>query len=301
MKKLELLLLFLIISWKLQGQELTDSFSKKSVLSKGEFYKIAIENSGVYKLDFQFFNEIGINPEILNINRIKVYGNPGGMLPQSNSAKRYDDLLENHIWIKDFNNNKHFDEEDYILFYAYGPDEVYYDEVKQMFLQKTNLYTDFNYYFIEIFSRKSDKIGSIESNIEIDPEEAISTFDFFHYHENENFNLLSSGKEWYGEKFNLDDKTTHHFKLKDYLPIKAADVRMWVQSMNRETVPVQFDIKVNNQPLGEIEIDAVSRSAFGEKGKVKDWYNYFSSESIINNRLTSDNELDIEIIKKVKS
>ncbi|UZR99249.1 type IX secretion system sortase PorU [Chondrinema litorale] len=295
MIKLRLLFLFLLLAWKLQGQELTNSFAKKSVLANGDFHKIAVDSSGVYKLDYAFFQSVGINTDILNINRIRVFGNPGGMLPQENNAARYDDLIENHLWVYDANHNKDFDAEDYLLFYAHGPDKVIYDEEKEMFLNQTNLYANTNFYFIELFKRKSEKIETASNKSVLQNSEAINSFDYFQYHETESINLLSSGREWYGEKFSLDETPTHHFQLKDYLPQSESAIRMWVQAMNRETVPVHFDIELNNQHIGEIDIDAVSKSAFGEKGNVNDWYDYFSVANLLSDSLNASSSLDIQI------
>ncbi|MEM1135536.1 MAG: type IX secretion system sortase PorU [Bacteroidota bacterium] len=280
--KHQLLFLFLLaFSFELQGQE----FAKKSILAKGDFYKIKINESGIYKLDFGFFQEIGISPENLNPSKVQVFGNPGGMLPQANDVQRYDDLLENSVWVYNPDNSKQFDKDDYILFYAQGPDKVYFDTEREMFLEEVNLYTNANYYFIRVDREKSEKVDNKEALPLSDLTTAIHTFDYYHYHEKEAFNLLSSGREWFGEKLSLEEAPVLNFKLDKYLPSSEAAIKLLVQPMNRETTDISFDISLNRQVLGEVTIEKVPRAAFGEKGKVAAWYKFFSAMEFLTDSL----------------
>ena len=116
MKKTQFLLLFFtFIFFKIALSQYN------SVLSSGEWYKIATNQNSVYKLDYSDLNSMGIDVSNVNISNIKIYGNGGGMLPSLNSDFRYDDLIENSIKIHDLNNNNFFDYEDYILFYGQSP------------------------------------------------------------------------------------------------------------------------------------------------------------------------------------
>ena len=81
-----------------------------------------------------------------NPNDLRIYGNGTGMLPEANSGFRIDDLLENTIQVIGEEDGS-FDEDDYILFYAQGPNKWLYDSVAGIFKQSFNLYTDENYYF----------------------------------------------------------------------------------------------------------------------------------------------------------
>ena len=85
------LLIFLLSVGVAKGQ---------SVLAKGEFYKLGITQSGIYKIDPSFLRDLGIAPASLDPHRLKIYGNGGGMLPQANDASRPNDLIENAIFVK---------------------------------------------------------------------------------------------------------------------------------------------------------------------------------------------------------
>ncbi|VAW13535.1 FIG00650697: hypothetical protein, partial [hydrothermal vent metagenome] len=95
-------------------------FTDNSVLSSGTWFKFAIDTTGVFKIDKNLLQDIGISTNGLNPANIKIYGNGGELLPQLNSDFRYDDLQENAIYIEDGDDGS-FDENDFILFYAKGP------------------------------------------------------------------------------------------------------------------------------------------------------------------------------------
>ncbi len=82
---LPLLFLFLILPLKAV-------FAQNSVLSNGNFVKIAISKTGIHKITFADLQTWGLNPASINPKNIRLYGNQGGMLPQANAATRPTDL-----------------------------------------------------------------------------------------------------------------------------------------------------------------------------------------------------------------
>ena len=75
------------------------SFAPNSVLSSGEWYKLAVTASGIHKIDKGVLQALGISTSNVDPRKIQVYGNGGGMLPQPNSTPRPDDLQENSIMV----------------------------------------------------------------------------------------------------------------------------------------------------------------------------------------------------------
>ncbi|HSZ25801.1 MAG TPA: hypothetical protein VK766_08795, partial [Cytophagaceae bacterium] len=118
-----------------------------SVLASGEWYKISVNSTGLYKIDYNFLKTMGINPDAINPQNISIYGNGGGMLPQPNATSRADDLLENSIFVFGQADGK-FDVGDYILFYAEGPDTWAYNTSSGIFNHTKNLYSDVSCYFL---------------------------------------------------------------------------------------------------------------------------------------------------------
>ena len=94
------------------------SIGQTNLFDKGYWYKIGVTENGIYKINKNFLDEIGI--DYSQPNTIKVFGNGIGMLPQANSAERPIGLIENSL--KGYGlEDGIFDDNDFILFYADGP------------------------------------------------------------------------------------------------------------------------------------------------------------------------------------
>src|SRR5690606_24495827 len=169
---------------------------QNSVLSSGRWFKIAVPDRGVYKITHSQLQQMGfvdVNPK-----KIRIYGNAGGMLPQRNDASRPKDLIENAIYVSGEADGV-LDSHDYILFFAEGPDKVFYDLSRRIFSYENNLYDDKNFYFITVGEEDGRRIQSIENLGGQYP--TITTYDDYFYHEVDQNNILFSGREWYGPRF----------------------------------------------------------------------------------------------------
>ncbi len=93
-----------------------------SVLASGDWIKIPLVKQGVYKVNYQYLKDAGLDMNSFNPKNIKIYGNGGGMLPQSNREERTQDLIENSIFVSGQNDGI-FNDNDYILFYGQDADE----------------------------------------------------------------------------------------------------------------------------------------------------------------------------------
>lgn len=172
-------------------------YAPHSVLASGSWYKLSVKKTGVYKIDLPFLNSLGVNTSNLAASSIKLYGNGGSMLAEANQSYRPDDLVENAIKIEDggdgiLNGN------DYILFFASGPDEWMKDSLNSRFSHRKNLYTDKAFYYITIGTNgKRIQTAPVQSQ----PGIIVNSFSERFFHELDSVNFLSSGKEWYGEEF----------------------------------------------------------------------------------------------------
>ncbi len=235
--------------------------TSKSVLSEGEFYKLAIAERGIYKMDKKYLSSLGIDIANIDPRTIKIYGNGGGMLPQVNQAPRPDDLLENAIVIAGEEDGK-FDEEDYILFYAEGPDEPIYDPSGEVFRTQKNLFTEENYYFLVISNTVGKRITTKPSIYGISG--LVATFDDYINHESDEFNLLSSGREWFGEAFG--EQSTHHFtyQIAGILPESTTTIAAAV--ISQTSYPTHYDFTINQLQVGTLKAGIASSFEYGYKG-----------------------------------
>ena len=60
-------LFYLLVAFLGYGQS-------NSVLSKGNWYKFSIDTTGVFKIDNNFLNQLGINSNSIDPKNIKIFG-----------------------------------------------------------------------------------------------------------------------------------------------------------------------------------------------------------------------------------
>jgi hypothetical protein len=190
-----------------------NAYAENSVLSSGRWYKIAVSNEGMYKLDYNFIkNKLNLDPGSFSLNTLAVYGNGGGMVPDENNAPRYDDLAENPTLLQDNNSNNRFDEGDYFLFYGQMPDEWKYDAGGQTFSHLKNLYTDKTYYFITPDAGTGKRVP-LQTNTSV-ANKTITQFDEHAYRDVDEESVLKSGKIWLGDKMtSFNNTSTFNFNF----------------------------------------------------------------------------------------
>lgn len=170
-----------------------------SVLSSGSWFKIAVREDGMYKLDKAFFESMGLDIADLNPLQINVYGNANGRLSESNNAPFLDDLTKNAILAMGENDGI-FDDQDYFVFYGVSPHRWDYASGSG-FERNQHIYSDETTYFIRI----DDPSGALRMSTL--PENSgtathtVTSYDYRDIHELEQTNLVGGGQRWYGELF----------------------------------------------------------------------------------------------------
>ncbi len=255
--------LFLIIGLSLQIPRgyTQETFKNNSVLGQGQFYKLQIIEDGIYKIDHEFLKEAGLDPSNINPSGIRLLGTQTGMLPQANDKLTVDDLKEIPLWRSE-NSDDRFDEDDYLLFYGYGPDRIYYDENERLLKQELHLYDTANYYFMTTGNKPGENIAprsSLDRSIGL-----VSIFDDFIFHEEDNYNIVQSGRHWYGERIEHTETIRFTFPLEGLVPHKT----IYVQGsfMSTATSESSMRVSANGIMMGEIPINAVPQTLYGFKG-----------------------------------
>jgi len=173
-------------------------FAPVSVLSSGDWYKIGVSSDGIHRLDFSTLSDLGIPVASINPKHINIYGNHIPELAIQNSVARPDDLEKNAILISGEADNS-FDNSDYILFYAKGPENLFVNSTK--FNPHPNKNDSLAYYFIHVDGADPAKRLNSISNSSDPVTHTITTFNSYALHEQNTFNPLKSGDAWIGEHF----------------------------------------------------------------------------------------------------
>ena len=202
--------------------------TSENPLKAGNFYKIKVDKSGVFKITTKFLRDNGMNPANINPKNFRIYGNGGLMLPEHNKDMRYDALQENAIDVVGEADGV-WNENDYALFYAQGPNgynvyagnngtgnrriETRTDKSNNFI----NIYDDFAYYFINFDTGPGKRIQEIDQGTNAN---VISRFDDYQYINEEKFNLMKIGRIWTGDSFT--DTKSVSFTTRS--PIQPTDV-----------------------------------------------------------------------------
>ncbi|HHH50721.1 MAG TPA: hypothetical protein ENK52_07065, partial [Saprospiraceae bacterium] len=236
-----------------------------SVLSDDNTYKIGIRKNGIHKMDYNFLkNELKVPIDGVDIKKIKIYGNGGGMLPEKISISRIDDLFENAIQVVDSNNDGKFNSGDYILFYAEEAGKWSLNSSTNLFRYQKNIYSDLNYYFIKI-SGENGKRLSTRTSLQSTNYTSNSFNDYIHFEEDK-VNLLhklpnqGSGKKWFGDHFEaLREKDYNNiFTFPNLIQTEAVSFR--VEFAGRSDVKTKFKITLNGQTFTSKPIASTTTS-----------------------------------------
>ncbi|MBO9657377.1 MAG: type IX secretion system sortase PorU [Chitinophagaceae bacterium] len=236
-------------------------YTPASVLASGTFYKIAVPAAGIYRIDLPFLASLGVNTTNLSSSSIRLFGNGGGMLAESNNAFRIDDLRENAIQVVDGNDGV-LNGSDYLVFFAEGPDKWIKDSANQRFSHQKNLYAGYSYYFITI-GGSGKRIA--EAPQPSNPSLTVSSFSGRFFHELDTVNFLSSGREWYGEEFSqLPGRSlTRNFPFSMPNLVASSPVQIRSHCIGRSAgIGSSFSVSLNGTTAGQINIPPIGNGQY---------------------------------------
>lgn len=247
MPRLLLSLTLLLMLWlgtsDLKAQR---TYKPHSVLASGNWYKIAIDTSGIYAIDPSFLQSLGLNPASVDASAIRIFGNGGQMLPENAGAAVVDDLQEIAISVDDGGDGI-LNGTDKILFFAEGPVTSRYDTPAGRFVVTRNLFSRRSYYYLNVGTpgKRVQTAGGVMGSVL-----TVTDFDDIFYHELDTFNLLSSGRQWLGEEFSSSPGRA----LSLNIPLNAAPEMVsgtgsiYIQAAARSFgSPSTFSVSIQNQ------------------------------------------------------
>ena len=228
-----------------------------SVLANGDWFKFSVDTTGVFRINRNLLQQIGISTNSLNPKKIHIYGNGGNLLPEFNGDMRYEDLQENAIFIEGEQDNS-FDANDYILFYAKGPHSWEVNPNTGDLSHKQNIYSDQAYYFITVNDDDGKRIQNTNP-LPGDSDIQITTFDDYIFYEKETVNLFAAGRSWLGEEFSLENQQTFLIPFPNAIQNVPLDITVRAVAVSGLTSSMQ--VNINSQELFNLNFGAVSSGA----------------------------------------
>ena len=187
-----------LMAMLLASQLWAQPFAAHSQLASGDWFKIAVNATGVYKLTTA---EI---PSLNNANcdRIALYGAPGGQLSLNNNAAHIDDLVPAAIQIVDANHNGIFESGDYLLFYGEAPGIWRYSNAEQRFEYTPHAYANNNYYYLTAnLASASDDLRILSAHYSSPNQGDLTTHTGVAVMNEDKTNVNGSGQIWMSDKF----------------------------------------------------------------------------------------------------
>ncbi len=224
----------------------TATTASSSVLASGNWYKVAVNADGIYKLTYEQLQELGMNVENIDPRNIRVYGNGGGMLPKANADLRHDDLQENAIVVVGESDGD-FTSGDYVLFYGQSPHRWTYNSTTAKFEHVLNDYSDNTYYFISADLGAGKRVSPLGSSDQ-PATHNVSSFNDYAFHESDEKNIIKSGRQWYGEYFDIQNAYDFSFSFPNIDASTPANIKVSGagQCACGSGTSTSFNVKVNN-------------------------------------------------------
>jgi len=167
----------------------------------GPRYKLAVLKDGLYKINSSVLSAAGIDIQNLDPRSIKIYNHGGKTLNRNTTTYTVNPAgpVETAIYVSGEEDGR-FDSNDYILFYGTGAGGWYYSESENDFIYNQHPYDTKNYYLLS-YGEGPGKRMQKETTPSADAGVTDTYFMERVHFEEDKYNLLSSGTDWYGFRF----------------------------------------------------------------------------------------------------
>ncbi|MBD3224906.1 MAG: type IX secretion system sortase PorU [Caldithrix sp.] len=191
------------------------TLKKAASLPSGPWYRIAVQEDGLYKITFNTLNSAGANVDNLSTDQIRMFNNGGHSLNIDVNEDYYNppQTREIPIIVRDPNSNDQFDSGDYILFYGKHLNGWFLNHNKGTFEYHNHDYDTQNSYWLTVGNGQGRNM-TIEDSDNLSNAQSVNFFyDRYHFEEDK-YNLLASGPDWYGYRFfGKSDNYTKSFDI----------------------------------------------------------------------------------------
>ncbi len=260
MNRIKFLVIAILIGCFSSMQSYAYEFNSNSVLASGTWVKIRVKESGICKLTFEQLAQMGFT----NPSEIRVFGYGGSMLSEDFSSPKIDDLNEVPLY-EGYN---------YFLFYAQGPIKWGYNNnrKKTCYDFTINPYSVFGYYFVtdnvgtkkRISTKKEAALTEGEKNI-VD----INNYMDIRYRKVEEFNLISSGKQWYGDKILSGNTSTFRLDFPDVDTTETTTIYLNCTGSSNSSSTINTTTRIGDSVLyNSISIPLCSQHVIANEGQL---------------------------------
>ncbi len=217
----------------------------RSALAEGTWFKFPVEREGVYRIDIDYLVSLGVSPQAVDPARVRVFGNGGRPLPALNADPRPVDLVEQPVYAS-YDNDTIFEDGEFILFFANGIQNWYYDPALDDWAHVTHPFSNSNYFFLQTDGPPGARIRTDSWPAFSDPVAAadyedryLVDDDLIHLEQDGS----GSGLEWFGA---LVDTEVKRRPILDFTPLAIAS----------GTVRYRSRVAVRSNPAATIQFES---------------------------------------------
>lgn len=279
--------ILIVVLWSVQialagfGTAKTGRYAENSVLASDNWYKIRVSQTGVYKLTYEQLVRMGVD----NPANVRIYGYGGAVLSEDFTKPYIDDLPEVKCYMEKGGDGV-FGAGDYVLFFAQGPVSWAFNRTNMMFEHTLNTYSDYGYYFVTSGRGVSSGMEMSES-LPVSGDREIRVFDDYYVHEEENVNLMNSGKKFFGEEFNSSNPSRSFSVNFPNMTTDSARFVLHVAHVAQTKANVSVDINGHN--IGTLELAGRNGSTYDYAKDARGVFWFKPSGNNINVKLTYSN------------
>jgi hypothetical protein len=170
-------------------------------------YRFEVNQTGIYKITAAFLRDLGMSVSSISPETLKIYGRGGKMLSLINSGAEGVNygFSENPLQLVGMDDGS-IDDEDYILFYAYGTKEWNDDSQTAV-----NLYHDQAHYIITHGGENGLRVNVQASAASIDNPQTSASVSL--HIEEDLVNIAQMGRKWFGDRFLHNSSKKYSFQL----------------------------------------------------------------------------------------
>ena len=219
----------------------TERYAASSVLSQGQWVKIAVSETGVYRIAHSELRAMGFNDP----SHVRLYGQGGRMMSENAIQDCVDDLKEVPLFRRNGD----------VLFYAQGP--VSWKRTSKGFEHSQNTYSTKGYYFLTEDSSVEPLAFPAKAESADAQAMVVDTYPDYLLYEKDEFSWLHRGRVFFE---NIDYKNGHTgsytFNVPGVMPEKGASVKVAFGSNDASSSNVH--VLVNGDEMGSLSISAIS-------------------------------------------
>lgn len=237
-----------------------ERYAAQSVLTKGKWARIRIQETGVYKLSYSYLKKMGFSDP----SKVRLYGYGGAVLPETNIHDLSDDLPQQPLWQGN----------GYVLFYAQGPVSWKYD-TRKGYVHEVNTYSDYGYYFLSDCEPDTrNAFGEIEADTIVGS--IISSYPDFAVYDPDEYSWYRSGRRMF-EKYDYSGGNSRSYQF-NVAGMETDSVGVAVAFSASSSRSTSVSVAVNGASIGKFnvrmqytnEVAAVSEANFIAREKFKE-------------------------------